>query len=58
MVRGLYKKYRKLNISDLKLKLYPEARHEILHDKCKEEVFADCLEWLEERQADKDVRLT
>lgn len=58
LVRGLYKKYRKLNISDLKLKLYPEARHEILHDKCKEEVFADCLEWLEERQADKDGRLT
>ncbi|MDD4077903.1 MAG: lysophospholipase [Bacilli bacterium] len=46
LVKRLYQNYKKLDISNLTLKLYPEARHEILLDKCKNEVFSDCVDWL------------
>jgi alpha-beta hydrolase superfamily lysophospholipase len=51
LIIKLYKKFKQLNIFDLTFKLYPEARHEIIHEKCKDEVYSDCLEWLNKRQS-------
>ncbi|MCF0206404.1 MAG: lysophospholipase [Bacteroidales bacterium] len=41
--------YRNLGIKDVKMKLYPEARHEILLEINRSEVIADVLHWLDER---------
>lgn len=46
-VTSVYEQYRKLGINDLSIKLYPEARHEILNEINKEEVYEDILHWLE-----------
>ncbi|GGI99196.1 alpha/beta fold hydrolase [Paenibacillus hunanensis] len=46
-VQRLYEQYRKLDISDVELKLYPGARHETLNDINRDEVTADLLHWLE-----------
>jgi len=47
LVKRLYRKYNRLGITNLKFKLYPQARHEIIHEVCKGEVYADCLNWLD-----------
>lgn len=47
-VTAVYEQYKKLGIKDLTLKLYPNARHEILNETNKEEVYDDILRWLEE----------
>lgn len=47
--RGIRKVYNKLNAQnryDVRLKLYKEARHEILKDICKDEVIADIIAFL------------
>lgn len=46
-ITKLYKKYQKLEIKDLEFKLYEGARHEIIHETCKDEVMHDCLVWIE-----------
>ncbi|MCK9254924.1 MAG: alpha/beta hydrolase [Bacteroidales bacterium] len=38
--------YKKAKISKIDLKLYPEARHEILNETNKEEVYKDILNWI------------
>lgn len=43
-VRALYKKYKNHDLN-VKLKLYQGARHEIIHDYCKQEVFKDIFKW-------------
>lgn len=42
----LYKKYKNIGIKDLTLKLYTDARHELLNEINKEEVYTDILEWI------------
>lgn len=42
---GLYK---------IKMKLYPDGRHEMLNEINKDEVFGDILYWLEEQQGEKN----
>jgi len=32
------------------MKLYPEGRHEMLNELCRQEVYADILEWLGRRK--------
>jgi alpha-beta hydrolase superfamily lysophospholipase len=44
--RRLYELYRKMGISDLQLKLYPGARHEILNETNRDEVYLDMAAWL------------
>lgn len=44
-----YNKLVKLGIEDIEIKLYHEARHEILNEINKIEVFNDILSWLNER---------
>jgi len=39
--------YRKAGIADVQLKLYPEARHELLNETNRDEVQRDVLAWLE-----------
>ena len=37
-------------LQHLKMKLYPEGRHEMLKELCRQEVYADILEWLGRRK--------
>ncbi len=46
-VEALYDIYRKNGITDLELKLYPGARHELLNEVNREEALADILAWLD-----------
>jgi alpha-beta hydrolase superfamily lysophospholipase len=48
-VRSLFNSFNKESIKDLDLKIYPNARHELLNELNKEEVFEDCLTWLNSR---------
>jgi len=45
----LYRTYTSLGIADLQLKLYPDGRHEVLNDTCRDEAAADVLAWFEAR---------
>ncbi|WP_082472177.1 alpha/beta hydrolase [Paenibacillus bovis] len=45
-VRKLYEQYQRLQLSDVEMKLYPDARHETLNDTNRDEVTADILDWL------------
>ncbi len=46
-VSKLYDMYNQLGIEDVKIKLYENARHEIVNEINKDEVYADVLEWLD-----------
>lgn len=48
-VKLAYESFRKSGVRDVTMKLYPEARHEILNDFCREEVFRDLADWLSRR---------
>ncbi len=50
-VREVHRRLEKAGIIDLTLKLYPGARHEILNEINRTEVYADILAWLEARIA-------
>ncbi len=45
-VRAVHRMYEKLGVKDLTLKLYPDARHEMLNETNRKEVFADVIKWL------------
>jgi alpha-beta hydrolase superfamily lysophospholipase len=47
LVEKLYYVYQKNSIKYLEMKLYPDARHEILLELNKEEVIQDCIEWID-----------
>jgi alpha-beta hydrolase superfamily lysophospholipase len=49
LVRKAISNYEKVGIQNLQYKFYPEARHEILNETNKEEVYRDVIEWIEER---------
>ena len=44
-VKQVYKTYIAAGIKDCSMKLYDGARHEILNDFCKDEVFGDIMDW-------------
>ena len=48
-VKRAYESFRKAGVRDVSIKLYPELRHEILNETCRETVYADILQWLESR---------
>jgi alpha-beta hydrolase superfamily lysophospholipase len=48
-VRSVAAEYRGAGIADLTFKLYPQARHELLNETNREEVFADILSWMNQR---------
>lgn len=45
-IRRLAEMYRELGIREVECILYPEARHELLNEKNRDEVTSDCLSWL------------
>ncbi|MDE6275839.1 MAG: alpha/beta hydrolase [Clostridia bacterium] len=47
LVSKLYDMYTQLGIDDVKIKLYEDARHEIINELNKDEVFADIAGWLD-----------
>lgn len=47
-IKSLEKTYKKYNIKNITVKLYPEKRHEILNETNKEEVMQDILQWLKQ----------
>lgn len=40
---------RKADVEDIALRLYPEGRHEMLHERNRKEVYSDILLWLNEK---------
>jgi len=46
-VQNLVAQYRKLQLQDIEVRLYPGGRHEMLHETNRAEVTQDILEWLE-----------
>lgn len=48
-VKRAYESFRKAGVRSVSMKLYPELRHEILNEDCREAVYADILQWLESR---------
>ncbi|KTR85579.1 alpha/beta fold hydrolase [Leucobacter chromiiresistens] len=50
-VRLLAEAYRAKGVRDVTVKLYPGARHEILQETNRDEVFADVATWIQERVA-------
>lgn len=45
-VMNLYERYKKYGIKDVSMKLYKDARHEILNEINRDEVMQDIVEWL------------
>jgi len=45
-VKEVFEKMKKAGLNDVEMKLYPDARHEILNELNKEEVYQDILNWL------------
>ena len=52
-VKNVYQQYVKAGITDVECKLYPDARHEILNEPIKEEVYADILDWIDRHFPDQ-----
>lgn len=50
-VRQTRNAFRKAGLTDVETKLYPGARHDVLEEYCKDEVWADVLKWMEARIA-------
>lgn len=49
--RGLERLYRDAGLGDVTLRIYPEARHELLNDTCRDEVTTDLRTWLDAHRA-------
>ncbi|MCF6241218.1 MAG: lysophospholipase [Bacteroidales bacterium] len=48
-VKEVYEKMNKAGLNDVEMKLYPDARHEILNEINKDEVYNDVLNWITQR---------
>ena len=48
-VQNLYECYRRLPLADASIKLYEDARHELLNETNRDEVMNDVLEWIKGR---------
>ena len=48
-VRRVYKRYDAAGAADITLGFYEGARHEILNETNREEVYGDILQWLEQQ---------
>ena len=47
--RTLERAYLRVGLRDVTVKIYPDARHELFNDLCRDEVTADLLAWLDAR---------
>ncbi len=48
-VKEVYEKMKKAGLKDVEMKLYPDARHEILNEINKDKVYNDVLAWINQR---------
>ena len=48
-VKEVFEKMKNTGLADVEIKLYKDARHEILNETNKEEVYQDILNWLQKR---------
>lgn len=48
-VRRAYRSFQKAGVREVSIKLYPELRHELLYEDCRETVFEDIFQWLDAR---------
>ena len=48
-VTKAYECFKKVGIKDVNMKLYPNLRHDILHEDCKNEIFEDVYNWIQEK---------
>ncbi len=49
--RTLERHYQQVGLRDVSVKIYPGARHELFNDRCRDQVTADLLAWLEDHLA-------
>ena len=54
-VRRAYESFQKAGVRNVTCRLYPELRHEILCEDCRETVFQDLFDWLTARLPDTSV---
>ena len=45
-VRRAYHSFQKAGVRDVSMKLYPELRHEIFNEACREDIYNDLYQWL------------
>lgn len=45
-IKKIYEEYRALRLSDVEMKLYPNARHELINELNREEVYRDIRMWI------------
>lgn len=48
-VKRAYRSFQKVGMQNVRIKLYPGLRHDILHEKCREHVFENIYHWMEEQ---------
>ncbi len=48
-VRRVYREFKRLGMRDVRIRLYPEARHELLNEINRDEVCRDILRWIRKR---------
>ncbi len=48
-VARVFRKYERAGIQDVKMKLYPKGRHEILNESNREQVYEDLYQWMDDR---------
>lgn len=46
-VLSLVEMYRSLELQDIEYRLYPDGRHEMLHETNRDEVMSDIVDWLD-----------
>ena len=55
-VARAFRAFRRAGARDVSMKLYPGARHELLHEDCRREVCEDILRWLEAHLPKEDIK--
>lgn len=50
-VRTVFNRFKSVGMQDLTIKMYPGARHEVLNELNKQEVWDDVLDWIEKKLA-------
>lgn len=46
-VQAAFRSFQRAGVQDVSLRLYPQLRHEILNEACREDVYQDLCQWLE-----------
>ena len=46
-VQAAFRSFQRAGVRDVSLRLYPQLRHEILNEACREDVYQDLCQWLE-----------